>query len=172
MALEIEIKARIKDPLQIEKNIQKLGGSFKKEVDEDDIYLNHPERDFEKTDEALRLRRTEGRVFLTYKGPKLDNLTKTREEINLAVEDLEKAREIFKNLGFTEVLPVSKKRRYYSLPPYEIMIDHVEGLGPYMEVEKRGEYDPEELFEFLADLGVSREDTETRSYLELKLEKI
>lgn len=172
MALEIEIKAKIQNPDDIEKKIISLGGCFKKEVVEQDIYLNHPNRDFAQTDEALRLRRVEGKTFLTYKGPKLDKITKTREEINLKIDDFQKACDTFRKLGFNEVLPITKKRRYLSLPPYEIMIDDVDGIGNYMEVEKQGNYDPDELFKFIEKLGVKRGQTETKSYLELKLESL
>ncbi|RMF89427.1 MAG: class IV adenylate cyclase, partial [Methanobacteriota archaeon] len=56
------------------------------------------------------------------------------------------------------------------LDDYEIMLDEVEGLGSFIEVEKRGEdYGPQELIDFLEGLGVK--GSETRSYLEMALEK-
>jgi adenylate cyclase class 2 len=167
--LEIEIKARIDGPEEIEREIVKRGGSFKKEVLEEDTYFNHPGRDFAKTDEALRLRKAEGKYFLTYKGPKVDSLTKTREELQIEISGWDDAVSILKALGFIEVLPVKKKRRYFSLASYEIMLDQVEGLGSFIEVEKRGEYNPMELIDFLEGLGIK--GSETKSYLELMLEK-
>jgi adenylate cyclase class 2 len=167
--LEIEIKARIDDPEEIERKIIKRGGSFKKEVIEEDLYFNHPGRDFAKTDEALRLRKAEGKYFLTYKGPKIDSLTKTREEFQIEVSGWDNAVSILKALGFVEVLPIKKKRRYFSLESYEIMLDQVDGLGSFIEVEKRGDYNPQELIDFLEELGIK--GSETRSYLELVIEK-
>jgi adenylate cyclase class 2 len=166
--LEIEIKARIKKPLEIENTILSRGGRFCKEVYEEDVYFNHPAKDFANTDEALRLRHVGGRYFLTYKGPKLDNLTKTREEFNVEVKDFENASSILKVLGFSEVLQIKKKRRYFLLGEYEIMLDHLAELGDFIEVEKRGEYNPEEMIDFLKDLGI--QGSETKSYLELMLE--
>jgi adenylate cyclase class 2 len=166
--LEIEIKSKISSPPEIEKKIIDLGGKFYKEVFEEDLYFNHPGRDFSKTDEALRLRKVEGKYFLTYKGPKLDKLTKTREEFNLEVSDWESALEIFKSLGFNEVSSVEKERRIFKIRDYLVMIDHLKGLGDFIEVEKKGEYDPNELIDFLKSLGV--EGSETRSYLEMLLE--
>jgi adenylate cyclase class 2 len=167
--LEIEIKARIKSPKEIEKAIINQGGSFRMEVTEEDIYFSHPNRNFAKTDEALRLRAVEGKFYLTYKGPKLDKITKTREEFNIQVNDLENSNKILKSLGFEVVLPVKKKRRYLRLGAFDIMLDFVDGLGSFIEVEKKGEYNPQELIDFLAGLGIY--ESETKSYLELALEK-
>jgi len=167
--LEIEVKARIDSIPAVEARIIELGGEFRKEVVETDIYYNHPNRDFAETDEAIRLRQVEGRVFLTYKGPKIDTLTKTREEFNLKVDSWNNSVSILEALGFTKVLPVEKKRRYLRLGGFEIMLDFLEGLGSFIEVEMRGDYEPDVLFNFLAKLGV--EGSETRSYLELALEQ-
>ena len=49
------------------------------------------------------------------------------------------------------------------------MLDYLEGLGSFIEVEMTGDYKPDALFDFLRELGV--EGSETRSYLELVLEK-
>ena len=76
----------------------------------EDTYYQHPCRDFSRTDEALRIRvrRFNGHfeAFLTYKGPKIDEVSKTREEIEAMVEDeelvpqtVEKLRTILEELG-------------------------------------------------------------------------
>jgi adenylate cyclase class 2 len=167
--LEIEVKAKIDSITELEEKILKKGARFRKEVFEHDLYFNHPERDFKKTDEALRIRRVEDRSYLTYKGPKLDGITKTREEINVLVDNWESALAILRALGFTRVRSVEKKRRYFTLDNYRIMLDSLEGLGSFIEVEKKGEYDAQELLDFLKGLGIKR--SETKSYLELLLEK-
>ncbi len=167
--LEIEVKARIDSIPAVEARILELGGVFRKEVIEVDVYYNHPSRDFAETDEAIRLRRVEGMVFLTYKGPKIDGLTKTREEFTLKVDSWDNSASILRALGFTEVMAVTKRRRYLRFDSFEIMLDYLEGLGSFIEVEMKGDYKPDVLFEFLARLGVK--GSETRSYLELVLEK-
>ncbi len=167
--LEIEVKAKVTELEALEKQIINRGWKFRKEVVEEDTYFNHPNRDFTVTDEALRLRKSGGKCYLTYKGPKVDGLTKTREEHNVEVGSAVDAQVILKNLGFKEVLPVRKTRRYYRLEEFDIMLDNVEGLGNYIEIEKRGEYKPQELLDLLEDLGIG--ESETRSYLELAIEK-
>lgn len=167
--LEIEIKARVESLESIEEEILKQGGLFKKEVVQEDLYFNHPNRDFAVTDEAVRLRRAAGRFYLTYKGPKIDNITKTREELNTEVGNWDSATEILTKLGFTEVLWVKKKRRYFRLGEFDVMLDNVDGLGSFIEVEKTEDYHPKELINFLNGLGIKK--SETRSYLELMIEK-
>ncbi len=168
--LEIEIKARVQSLEAVEAELREKGARYLGEEEQVDAYFNHPCRDFAQTDEALRLRRAGGRVMLTYKGRKLDAVTKTREEVSLAVESYEAARQILAKLGFVEVAKVRKLRRRYSLGEYLVELDFVADLGSFVEVEKKGEtYSPEELLEFLASLGIGRDAVERRSYLELLL---
>jgi len=168
--LEIEIKARVPSLEAIEARLREKGARYLGEEEQVDAYFNHPCRDFAATDEALRLRRARGRVILTYKGKKLDAVTKTREELSVGVDDYEAAKQILLRLGFVEVAQVKKLRRRYSLGDYLVELDSVANLGAFVEVEKKGEaYSPEELVTFLASLGIGREAVERRSYLELLL---
>ncbi len=49
----------------------------------------------------------------------------------------------------------------------EESLDNIEPM--FVELEKKGEYNPEELVEFLKTLGIF--ESETKSYLELVIEK-
>ena len=40
------------------------------------VYFRHPSRDFQQTHEAFRLRRYDDEVFITYKGPVVDDADK------------------------------------------------------------------------------------------------
>ncbi|NOZ58622.1 MAG: class IV adenylate cyclase [Euryarchaeota archaeon] len=168
--LEVEIKARVASLREVEERLRQRGARYLGEEEQMDAYFAHPCRDFAATDEALRLRRAGGRVTLTYKGRKLDAVTKTREEVSLAVESYQAAREILTKLGFEEVALVKKLRRSYRLGEYLVELDSVAELGSFVEVEKKAEeYSPEELVAFLSSLGIGREAVERRSYLELLL---
>jgi len=170
--LEIEIKARVDNFKKIEDRVLGLGGMFEREETQVDTYFNHPGRDFAKTDEALRIRRVEDACFITYKGPKLDDITKTREELEEGVEDFERTKEILLRLGFLEVSSVEKRRRYFVIDDTSVMLDDVAGLGKFVEVEKHADsYDPQSIVDFLLSLGVEDVDIEQRSYLGLLLEK-
>ena len=52
------------------------------------------------------------------------------------------------------------------------MVAGIFGLGQFIEIEKHAdEYIPDELFDMMAKLGIQREQTERKSYLELIFEK-
>ena len=53
----------------------------------------------------------------------------------MKIEDSGKCSKIFENLGFKEVRTVKKNREYFKLDNFEISLDDVEGLDPYMEIE-------------------------------------
>ncbi len=142
----------------------------------EDTYFRHPCRDFAETDEALRIRirRFNGHfeAFITYKGPKIDENSKTRKEIEVPISDPDKHLEILESLGFEEVLTIEKTReKYYVDKGIIIDLDEVNGLGKFIEIEAlaEGEEVVEEtvkiLREILESLGVKR--FERRSYLEL-----
>ncbi len=169
--IEVEIKVKANNPESIRKRIAELNGSFIALEKQFDIYFNHPCRDFGKTDEALRLRKVNGKVELTYKGEKIDAVTKSREELTAKAGDFESVRKILMRLDFSQVREVVKEREVYSLGEYLVMIDSVEGLGKYVEVEKKSSsYTPGELIEFIESLGLNPEGVERKSYLELLLE--
>ncbi|MBN2157781.1 MAG: class IV adenylate cyclase [Spirochaetes bacterium] len=167
--LEIEVKSYCDDHAPVLKKLHAIeaqhGGRFK----EVDLYMNHPARDFRKTDEALRIRQVGGRVLLTYKGPKTGKVSKTRVEEEAAVGDFDTILAIFTSLGFTPVGSVVKERDLYVMGEIEICIDRVEGLGNFVELEMKGtdvQGAERQLFALARELGLNR--FENKSYLELK----
>ena len=141
---------------------------FLQEKYEEDIYFSSPIRDFKETDEALRVRYSGENTILTYKGPKLDKISKSREEFEAFVSgDIE---EILQKLGYRMVLNVRKKRRVYAYREFTVSIDDVEDLGEYIEVElKSDNLQDIKKIEDLFDLLFL--ESERRSYLELLLFK-
>ncbi len=168
--LEIEVKARVDDLSELREKLLEAGAESLGSNRQEDVYFQHPARDFARSDEALRLRKQEGRCTLTYKGPRIEEVTKTREELKVEVSDFEEAKVLLEKLGFEEVSWVRKHRDYYTLKGFKVMLDMVDGLGSYVEVEKPGEsYEPRELLEFLGELGIGEDAVERRSYLGLLL---
>ncbi|MBU7018942.1 MAG: class IV adenylate cyclase [Theionarchaea archaeon] len=177
MVLEIEVKALCDDLNRVEEHLRKMGALFVKEVQETDLYFDHPLRDFEKTDEALRIRiaQTETgtelieKSFITYKGQKIDLYSKTREEIEIELSDADAATQLLTRLGFRPKGDIKKVRRMYSLGEFTICLDNVDNVGSFVEVETRGEL-VEELrdaaLKILETLNLT--DLERKSYLELK----
>lgn len=174
--IEIEAKAKINDFKEMELRLNKINAKKIKTEYQDDLYFNSPIVDFGESDEALRIRKTksehEENIFITYKGPKIDKKSKTREEIEMKIEDYEKCEKIFKHIGFNPIARVSKKRDIYEFENYEISLDDVKGLCPYMEIEivleDGTDYEEAQnrLFEIFKKLDISS-GFERTSYLEL-----
>jgi adenylate cyclase class 2 len=133
--IEVEVKARIDSFEEMEKRLEDLGAVKTKDEFQEDIYFASPIVDFAKTDEALRIRTTNNDTFITYKGPKLNEKAKTRKEVEMTIESAAKARDIFAEIGFEPARTVKKSRQYYRYENFEISLDDVEGLPPYMEIE-------------------------------------
>lgn len=195
--IEVEIKVKITDPELMRKHFIEKQGIYKFSLTHEDTYFNMPNglRDFKKTDEALRLRKSikfiknnyaedqESEVYFTYKGKKIDNSTKTREEIDLKIEDYGKMKRILSLLGFKEVLSVKKERELFKFEyenySIEALIDYLPVLNQhFIEVEyltdssEKIEEIKEVLFDFLSLFNIKREDSVRKSYLELVIEKL
>jgi len=177
--VEVEAKLRLASCGELEevrRRLEELGARLEGVVVEEDTYFQHPCRDFAETDEALRLRIAGGRAELTYKGPKrILGGSKARAEYTTAVADSGEAARILEALGFRPAAVVRKQRSYYRLGDVAVSLDHVEGLGCFLEAEYRGQGSAEEaaraIEEVLERLGVATRERIYKSYLELLLEK-
>ncbi len=173
--IEVEIKASA-GRIDVAGKLNELGAIFVKKVRQIDSYYNAPHRDFKDTDEALRLREQGGRVYLTYKGKKLDLLSKTRKEVEVEVSDRAKMEDIIISLGFKKTLDVIKERQIYHYKGAEICLDHLDGLGDFVEVEMQAEnmdtvpQKRDEVVAILREIGVTG-DLIRESYLEMMLNK-
>ena len=170
--IEVEVKAKINSFKEMENKLEKLGAVKSKKEFQEDIYFASPIVDFAKTDEALRIRTTNNDTFITYKGPKLNENAKTRKEVEMIIESASKAKDIFTEIGFKEVRTVKKNRQYYQYNDFEISLDDVEGLNPYMEIEISLEDNQDyndaqnKIFELFKKLEIE-DGFERTSYLEL-----
>ncbi|MFX1387756.1 MAG: class IV adenylate cyclase [Promethearchaeota archaeon] len=195
--IEVEIKVRISNPEQIRIKFEEHNGIYKNSLLHEDIYYNMPKglRDFKETDEALRLRKSiefnknevgKGQIinhYITYKGKKIDVSTKTREELEIKIEDIENMKTLLKKLGFQEILTIKKERELYEFEfknyYIEVLIDYLPILNQhFIEVEflldssENLEDSKDILFDFLDLLGINREQSIRESYLELIVENL
>ena len=140
---EVEQKFPVTDSQALAAQLTSHGAVWFDPIEQVDTYFAHPSRDFATTDEALRIRRVRNENFVTYKGPKLDLLTKTRRELELPIapgsSGCEQFGELLMLLGFRPVAEVRKSRRPGRLPwkgeTVEIALDEVDGVGSYFELE-------------------------------------
>lgn len=140
---EVEQKFYVDHLDEVRRLLRELGAHAGAPVSQSDCYFIHPARDFSKTDEAFRLRSDGESTFLTYKGPRLDPVTKTRRELELALPEGEAYRdqfiELLRLLGFSVVAIVRKRRESAEIlwdgQTVEVALDDVEGLGTFVELE-------------------------------------
>ena len=143
MSYEVELKFKLDDDRRILEKLNHLTADRGSPIEQRDRYFNHPSRDFAHTDEALRIRSANGRCWVTYKGPLLDEHTKTRREIEVPLGDQQsngdRFAQLLEQLGFREVRTVVKRRTPFRLVwedrQLELAFDQVEGLGKFLEIE-------------------------------------
>lgn len=182
--LEIELKASLSgiDTVQLRDALKETGFTKGLRKEETDLYFNGNDRDFRKTDEALRLRQSlvlsadspAAKTFITYKGSKVDDRSQTRPELETAVGDFAVMKELLEKLGYTEVMTVRKEREYYHRENVTICLDQVDGLGSFIELEQvekdlttKKEAVIDQLLDLLASFQIPKENLLRQSYLEL-----
>jgi adenylate cyclase class 2 len=182
MKYEVEQKFQVADAGQLVQRVAAAGGEFVAAIEQVDRYFAHPSRDFARTDEAMRIRSVGERNCVTYKGPKIDIVTKTRHEIEVGIADGAEAADEFAALlaalGFRAVATVRKERRRAEIvcdgTSIELALDNVAGVGTYVELETIAEVEQlDECRRVIADLAERLQlgTSEQRSYLELLLEE-
>lgn len=182
--LEVEMKFRVADKDRLIKRLAMVLPSHEPVQGrvEVDHYFNAPDRDFGQTDEALRLRQIGDVNLLTYKGPKLDAQTKTRQEVEVRLADGQAAAErmcaILRFLRFRPTATLEKERFIHHLSrggfELEVCVDEAGGLGTFVELEivaREEELDVARrvVQDVARELGLT--DNERRSYLEMSLER-
>ena len=181
MRLEVEQKYRVGSHNALRRQLGRLGAVVSQPVIQIDTYYRHPQRDFAVSDEAMRLRSVGQSNWLTYKGPKLDQVTKTRQEIELAIAGGERGAadgtQLLLALGFSRVAEVRKQRQNFQLMrgawKVEVSLDEICDLGQFVELEIVAD-EPEresacrQLAQVADELGLSQ--VERASYLELLLQ--
>lgn len=178
---EVEQKFPVADVLPFVERLTLLGAVWGEPIVQVDSYFAHPARDFAQTDEALRIRRVGEQNFVTYKGPKLDALTKTRRELELPIAGGELGYDHFAELlvalGFRRVADVRKSRRPGALrwngQHVEIALDQVERVGSFVELEISADESQldaarQTLLRLAEELALPT--PERRSYLEMLLQ--
>ena len=182
MKYEVENKYPVRELGDVIDRLRKLGAGFGDTVEQTDLYFAHPVRDFAKTDEALRIRRVGNVNCVTYKGPKIDQATKTRKELEVRLVDggdyFAQYVQLLEVLGFRRVAEVSKRRQHGTCRLAEtdvaLALDDVQGVGTFIELEIVAEADQldaarDTLLQLAKRLGLA--EPERRSYLELLLEQ-
>lgn len=171
MPLEIEIKLALPNLPDAERRLRELGAAQQVILFETNVFFDWPDGRLKAADEGLRLRIEERvgklgppRFRLTYKGPRQSGELKTREEIELLVDDAAAAEGLLGALGLKRVLVFEKLRRVWRLGDCEIALDTLPSLGDYLEIEGISEA---AVRAAQAKLALIQEPAITQTYLEL-----
>jgi len=183
MAFEVEQKFLAPDHDALARRLEAMGARAGPAVEIEDLYFNHPARDFAATDEALRLRRAGDQNVVTYKGPKRAGPTKTREEVEVPIAPGDAAsgdiQYLLIQLGFIPVGGVLKTRKTYQLAgragPMTVSLDDAGDLGRFVEIETLAAVESDLPDAQAAVAGLAEDlglvDLEPRSYLRMSLER-
>jgi len=175
--LEVEAKFPLPTSIDMEARLIAVGAVQVADHAEVDRYLNAPDRDYARTDEALRLRSIGEKNFLTYKGPRRDASSKTRTEAEVACSPGPEAAEaflnLFRHLGYRPTATVRKRRKIFEWHrdnfTLHACLDDVEGVGQFIELEivaEESDYDAARETVLRVAKEFELGPTETRSYLE------
>lgn len=175
---EVEVKVPA-DHERVRERLADLDVPETRRVTQIDRYYDAPHRSFADTDEALRVRRErtgdDERVEVTYKGPLVDEASKTREEVQTTVADEAAIDLILERLGFDAAATVRKERTFFDVDGYTVTLDDVADVGRFVEVETtatEAERDRarQGAFDVLERLGLDPDDQVRTSYLGLLLD--
>ena len=182
MGYEVELKYRLVDHDRLRERLVEFGATVGPTIEQADIYLSHPARDFAATNEAFRIRRIGAENRITYKGPRLSAPTKTREEIEISFTEGEEAFQqllrLLENLGFQRVTTIRKVRVPLHIihegRDIEVALDTVAEIGEFAEIETLAATERELPAAQAAVLALAKvlglTEVEPRSYLRMTLE--
>jgi adenylate cyclase class 2 len=125
----------------------------------DDCLFDSRDGALRRAGSALRLRRDGRSPRLTWKGPVVPGLVKTREEIETTVADAESMEATLRALGYQAIFRAQKYREEYVIGHAAVTVDDTPA-GVYVEIEA----DPDEIGRITRLLGRSEADYCLESY--------
>ncbi len=179
---EVELKAILKNKKSITATIESYDFSSKEELSYESIYFDS-NNTLSNSQRELRLRCIKDKRssiiknLITYKDPPFDVFSRSKPEIEIEINDLEKSIALLKKLGYEICLRFEKKCINYKLE-YQglellITLAFVEELGQnFIEVEsptsdeKEFEHRFSIIKSFLSEIGIKDEDLTNQYYTE------
>ena len=140
--IEVEFKIPIADKAKTYTQLCELGFEKKRRVRETDRYFDNDTQAIYKNGEALRVREVldldtnEENSCITFKGERLDTVSKTRHELETGIDSSKTGIAIFEALGYHIVEPqVIKERLYLENGEMHACLDTIDNLGSFLELE-------------------------------------
>ncbi|MEV0535940.1 class IV adenylate cyclase [Kitasatospora sp. NPDC050463] len=176
--IEAELKAAVRDPEAVLRQLEDRYGAGRAEVYRD-TYYDARDGSLMGADRELRIRTVHGpddtRTVLTYKGARVDEASGSKPEAETVVEDAEAAHEIVLGLGFVPRIAFEKRCRNYDFRHggrhfLATLVRVPEIDGTFIEVETAAETEADlgpaldVVRAVLAELGIGEDDLTTEFY--------
>lgn len=183
--VEVEVKIPVCSLEDTIKRLEQDGFCLAGTCREEDVYYNSAHYDLREHDKALRIRWVtdldtgKTRAEFNCKGPKLDQVSVSRMELEMHLETPEILERILEELTFLPVPCAVRKTRftYTRGGRVTVAVDRVEGLGNYLELEIIGQGEEQrpaclkEIEAVMKELGYEQKDTIRTSYLSMLQKK-
>lgn len=174
--LEIELKARVRDPAAVEKQVATFATRLRG-FEKSDSYWHGPDWRFARGTKGFRIRSDDGRSVVNFKTKRTDSGIEINRETEFEVSDREAFLALVQRIGCEPFYEKQKSGTAWQYGDYLIELVFVNGLGHYIEIERLLEVeDPAaialaqgELKRILKQAGVAETDIEARGYSELLL---
>lgn len=163
---EIEVKAKLKNREEVKGKLESFGCKFSEELHQVDHIFIPEDQVFPPpfSVPVLRVRKQNDKWIFTMKISQTSRQDCIEKEFEILEGD--KMIEVLHYIGYKQASIVDKKRIKTMYKDMEVVLDVVEGLGEFIEVEKQvddGNHESrlktqEELYNFLEELGVTKED--------------
>lgn len=172
MTFEVELKARLTNPAEIEAKAAQLG-AFEKETYKEDIYFRRRDEASMVPRDRYRLRREAGRAVVTFKQKISTGGMEVNQETEFEVDDAHAFFQFADRFGFEPFVVKRKTSRVYRVGRVRIELNEVEHLGHFAEIELMcSEQDQVpiarlEVARLLKRLGLTDDDLEPRYYIQM-----
>jgi adenylate cyclase class 2 len=169
---EIEAKVAInkRDFNRLRKQLKKET-CFKEKCLKKDTYYDDTKKVY------LRVREKDKKTFFEIKDKNITGGVESGIEIKWGIKDKKKWTAFLGKSGIKPAIRKSKKTKAYQLNGFNIELNHVSGLGYFLEIERIVQSKNQipktkkELIDIFDKLGYSQKDFEKRYYLDLLQEK-
>ncbi|NLJ08958.1 MAG: class IV adenylate cyclase [Treponema sp.] len=186
MATEIEIKAWVDDPQEVQKKVSNFADFVKSYEKEDAYWL--PEAEIaplvkeekrRKLGSGIRIRQENGLVLVTLKKKEVRQGMEINDELEFSVSSAPAFEEFLTTLGYAPWIRKHKEGKAWKWNNITIEISMVKDLGWFAELEiltntnepDKVEQARRDLYRCLEKIGIPQEKIESRYYTELLLKR-
>jgi adenylate cyclase class 2 len=168
--MELEIKAKVDDLNPVIKKLAEINAKLTKTSSQKDVYFSPPGKDFAGTKKYYLRIRFGAEASLDYH---IVHSYIETEEHEVKIQNPEKMKEILVDLGFRIDCTVEKERSVYETEQFFIMVDKVNSLGNFVEIEaKTDKVFINDIFKMMETLNLRREElVKGMGYTDMIMEK-